>query len=94
MKDVICLEAERMLDGRGNALGPARVVIQGDRIADSGPADRVAAPEGAQVIALGARTLLPGLIDAHVHLKGWRSSNPDDVLITPHPLAALRASAE
>ena len=45
-------------------------------------------------MALGARTLLPGLIDAHVHLKGWRSSNPNDIIITPHPLAALRAAAD
>ncbi|MDP6560083.1 MAG: amidohydrolase family protein, partial [Candidatus Binatia bacterium] len=34
------------------------------------------------------------LIDAHVHLKGWRSANPNDILITPHPLAALRAAAD
>jgi imidazolonepropionase-like amidohydrolase len=94
VNDLICLEADRMIDGRGAAVEPARVVIQGERITDAGPVNRVTAPEGARRISLGARTLLPGLIDAHVHLKGWRSSNPDDVLITPHPLAALRAAAD
>jgi imidazolonepropionase-like amidohydrolase len=84
-----------MIDGRGGPpVEPARIVIQGQRITAAGPADRIKAPEGARRISLGARTLLPGLIDAHVHLKGWRSSNPDDVLITPHPLAALRAAAD
>jgi imidazolonepropionase-like amidohydrolase len=73
---------------------PARVVIEGERITAVGPVDRIRVPENARRISLGARTLLPGLIDAHVHLKGWRSSNPDDVLITPHPLAALRAAAD
>ena len=95
MNDIISIDAERMIDGRGGpAVEPARVVIQGERITAAGPADRIKAPEGARRISLGSRTLLPGLIDAHVHLKGWRSSNPDDVLITPHPLAALRAAAD
>jgi imidazolonepropionase-like amidohydrolase len=79
-----------MIDGRGGAaVEPARVVIQGERITAAGPAERIKVPEAARRISLGARTLLPGLIDAHVHLKGWRSSNPDDVLITPHPLAQV-----
>ena len=95
MDDIISIDAERMIDGRGGPpVEPARVVIQGERITAAGPADRIKAPESARRISLGARTLLPGLIDAHVHLKGWRSSNPDDVLVTPHPLAALRAAAD
>jgi imidazolonepropionase-like amidohydrolase len=95
VNDIICIDADRMIDGRGGApVEPARVVIQGERITAAGAADRIKAPEGARRISLGARTLLPGLIDAHVHLKGWRSSNPDDVLITPHALAALRAAAD
>jgi imidazolonepropionase-like amidohydrolase len=93
--DIISIDADRMIDGRGGPpVEPARVVIQGERITAAGPADRIKAPESARRISLGARTLLPGLIDAHVHLKGWRSSNPDDVLVTPHPLAALRAAAD
>ncbi len=95
VNEIISIDADRMIDGRGGPpVEPARVVIQGERITAAGPADRIKAPEGARRISLGARTLLPGLIDAHVHLKGWRSSNPDDVLITPHPLAALRAAAD
>ncbi len=95
VNDIISIDAERMIDGRGGPpVEPARVVIQGERITAAGPADRIKAPEGARRISLGARTLRPGLIDAHGHLKGWRSSNPDDVLITPHPLAALRAAAD
>lgn len=40
----------------------------GDRIAAVGPTSSVGAPVGAQVIDLPNTTLLPGLIDAHVHL--------------------------
>ena len=84
-----------MIDGRGGApVENAVVVVEGERITAAGPAAQIKVPEGAKRMALGARTLLPGLIDAHVHLKGWRSSNPNDIIITPHPLAALRAAAD
>lgn len=95
MSEIIAIEAERMIDARGGApVERAVVVVEGERITAAGPAAQIKVPEGAKRIALGARTLLPGLIDAHVHLKGWRSSNPNDILVTPHPLAALRAAAD
>jgi imidazolonepropionase-like amidohydrolase len=95
MNEIVAIEAERMIDGRGGSpVENAVVVVEGERIAAAGPSAQIKVPEGARRIALGARTLLPGMIDAHVHLKGWRSSNPNDILITPHPLAALRAAAD
>lgn len=95
MNNIVAIEAERMIDGRGGPpVEPAVVVVDGERITAAGSPAQIKVPEGAKRIALGARTLLPGLIDAHVHLKGWRSSNPNDILITPHPLAALRAAAD
>ena len=95
MDEIVALEAERLIDGRGGApVENAVVVIEGERITAAGPAAQIKIPDGAKRISAGARTLLPGLIDAHVHLKGWRSSNPNDVLITPLPLAALRAAAD
>ena len=44
------------------------VRAEGDRIAAVGPASSVAVPAGARVIELPGATLLPGMIDAHVHL--------------------------
>lgn len=44
------------------------VVVQGERIVAVGPADRTGVPAGAQVIDGRGRYLLPGLVDAHVHL--------------------------
>jgi imidazolonepropionase-like amidohydrolase len=93
--NIVAIEAERMIDARGGPpVEPAVVIVEGERITAAGSPAQIRVPEGAKRIALGARTLLPGLIDAHVHLKGWRSSNPNDILITPHPLAALRAAAD
>ncbi len=45
---------------------PGEILVQGERIAEVGTS--VKRPSGAEVIDLGDRTLLPGLIDAHIHL--------------------------
>jgi imidazolonepropionase-like amidohydrolase len=63
----IVLHAARLLDVEaGRLLKPGEVLVQGERIVEVGSSVR--RPEGAEVIDLGDRTLLPGLIDAHVHL--------------------------
>ena len=63
----IVLHAARLLDiESGKILMPGEVLVQGERIAEVGTF--VTHPAGAQTIDLGDRTLLPGLIDAHVHL--------------------------
>jgi imidazolonepropionase-like amidohydrolase len=63
----IVLHAARLLQvDTGTLLQPGEILVQGDRIA--AVATHVDRPAGAQVIDLGDTTLLPGLIDVHVHL--------------------------
>ena len=63
----IVLHAARLLDvSTGRMLAPGEVLVQGERIAEAG--STVTRASGAQIIDLGDTTLLPGLIDAHVHL--------------------------
>ena len=63
----LVLHAARLLDVEtGKLLAPGEVLVEGERIAAVGTS--VAHPPGAEVIDLGDRTLMPGLIDAHVHL--------------------------
>jgi len=65
--DVTVLHAARLLDVEsGRVLSPGEVLIKGERIVEAGTT--VKHPPGAVVIDLGDRTLLPGLIDAHIHL--------------------------
>jgi len=44
------------------------IVIQGDRIAETGPAASVKIPAGAEDIDLATGTVLPGLIEGHNHM--------------------------
>ena len=61
------LHAARLLDiESGRIVTPGEVRVEGDRIAEAG--STVSHPAGAETIDLGDTTLLPGLIDAHVHL--------------------------
>ena len=50
----------------GEIVSPGEILVTGDRITQSGKT--VMHPSGAPVIDLGDTTLMPGLIDAHVHL--------------------------
>ncbi len=63
----IVLHAARLFDVEsGKIVTPGEVLVEGDRIKAAGAS--VEHPAGAQVIDLGDTTLMPGLIDAHVHL--------------------------
>ncbi len=67
--DTIAIKASRLVDGTGAApITNAVVIINGDTITAVGSS--LAIPSGATVINLGDSTLLPGFIDAHVHLVG------------------------
>jgi imidazolonepropionase-like amidohydrolase len=90
---VVVLRAARLIDGRGgNVVSPGVIVVRGNRIESIGGA----IPADAQVIDLGDMTLLPGLIDAHVHtlLQGDITSEDYDVQLFKEslPYRALRAT--
>jgi imidazolonepropionase-like amidohydrolase len=64
----VAIRAGRLFDPRtGTLLNNQVIIVRGDRIADIGP--NVAIPAGARVIDLSAATVLPGMIDAHVHVN-------------------------
>jgi imidazolonepropionase-like amidohydrolase len=63
----ILLHAAHLLDVAGGKLvTPGEVLVQGNHIVEAGTS--VSHPAGTGVIDLGDTTLMPGLIDAHVHL--------------------------
>src|SRR5438128_1307659 len=63
---VIAVRAGRLFDASsGRMLTNQVVLITGDRISDVG--SNVTIPSGAQTIDLSRATVLPGMIDGHVH---------------------------
>ena len=66
---LLAVRAAGMVDVRAGALVPdAVLLVRGRTIEAAGSADEVRVPPGARVIELPELVLLPGLIDAHVHL--------------------------
>jgi len=65
---VIAIRAGKLFDARsGNLLNNQIVLIRGDRVADVGASVQI--PREARVIDLSSATVMPGLIDAHVHVN-------------------------
>jgi len=88
--EIIVVRAARMLDSRSGEVTPdARVVVDGDKIISIGPG---AVTPGAQVIDLGDVTLMPGLIDTHVHLTASSAAFRERVVTENAAEAALRGA--
>jgi imidazolonepropionase-like amidohydrolase len=74
-----------LIDGTGrDPVRGATVVIEDERITTAGAA--VEAPRDAEVIDAGGRTVMPGMIDAHVHLYG-RVASIQERMLTPPSLS-------
>jgi imidazolonepropionase-like amidohydrolase len=87
------LHAGRLVDGRGDAVRTAvTVTVEGERITGVASGYTAAAP-GDVVVDLKDATLMPGLIDLHVHLSGEQSpsSYADAFFLNPAD-RALRAT--
>ena len=77
--EIFAIQAGRLIvDAAKPALGPSTVIVENNRIVriESG----ATAPAGATVVDMSSKTVMPGLIDAHVHLTGdpgtpfWREA--------------------
>lgn len=64
----IAIHHTRLIDGTGTVLDRATVVVRGSQIVAAGPSRTVTIPKGATRIDGRGLTVIPGLIDCHVHL--------------------------
>jgi imidazolonepropionase-like amidohydrolase len=77
---VVAIRAGRLFDARSGTIVPSQVIlVRGDRIADVGPG--LAIPSGASVIDLSDATVMPGMIDAHVHINTGGETEAQRTLI-------------
>ncbi len=64
----LVIEGATLIDGTGRGpVADSVIVIEGARIAAAGARGTVAVPPQARIIRAEGRTVLPGLIDAHIH---------------------------
>jgi imidazolonepropionase-like amidohydrolase len=85
---VVAVRAGRLFDSRsGTLLHDQVILLRGERIVDVGPS--IAIPAGAQVIDLSGATVLPGLIDTHLHVMDGGGSGPN-MSLQYRELVALR----
>ena len=68
---MMLIRGARLIDGRGGPpVQTAAILIQGNRI--SRVSERaIDPPAGAIIIEAGGKTVIPGLIDSHVHFREW-----------------------
>src|ERR1700721_2382526 len=82
------LHAARLFDVEaGKIITPGEVLVQDDRIVEVGSS--VSHPAGAEVLDLGDATLMPGLIDAHVHLFLHPGAEDLQTVIEPVPQGTI-----
>jgi imidazolonepropionase-like amidohydrolase len=65
-------EGARLIVGDGRVIENSTLVVEGERIAQAGRAADVRVPDGAMRVNLAGKTVMPMLIDTHVHLTANR----------------------
>ena len=90
------LKAARLIDTAAEAVQEqAAILLEGNTVRQIGTAETVHAPEGASVqeIDYGDATILPGLVDSHVHLNGIGDGRAGDELVTlPDEVLTVQAA--
>ena len=71
-RNIKVIKGARLIDGNGgNAVNKPLIVIQYDRIKEVGIQGKTKIPAGAEVIDASKYTLMPGMIDLHVHIAAF-----------------------
>lgn len=68
----------------------AAVVLDGARVSWTGPEQNVVVPPKAHVVETQGKTIMPGMIDAHVHICNDTEPNPMSKLADTIPLTSIR----
>jgi imidazolonepropionase-like amidohydrolase len=89
---VLAIKAGRLIDGiGGDPIQNGVVVVEGDRIAAAGPAAQISIPANAEIVDASDRTVMPGLIDCHVHIT-VNSWSLEERLFTPRAVMYYQAA--
>ncbi len=90
----IAIHNTRLIDGNGQAIERATVIVRNGKIYAAGPSRHVSIPKGATRIDGRGLTLLPGLIDCHVHLCLGAESDVVQAIERETPTETLLKSSQ
>jgi imidazolonepropionase-like amidohydrolase len=87
----IAIKCGRLIDATGNPLlHDAVIIIENSKIVEVG--ENLRLPQGVKIIDATSKTVMPGLIDGHVHLDSDPAKNPFERYLPPDSLTNLRAA--
>jgi imidazolonepropionase-like amidohydrolase len=76
---VIIFEGARVIVGDGRVIDNATIVVNAGKIAQVGRAADVKAPAGANRVSLAGKTVMPTIVDTHVHTSQTRDALTQDL---------------
>lgn len=89
---MLAIKAGTLIDGKGgDPIQNAVLLVEDDKIIAAGPDGVVKIPDGAQIVDAADRTVMPGLIDCHVHVMR-NSASLEQRLFTPRAVSYYRAA--
>ena len=74
---MIAIKGGSLIDGAGRVAQHVTVLVEGERIAQVGPSQEVPIPPEATLIDASTQVVMPGLIDAHLHVTGDATPRED-----------------
>ena len=74
-RSVTVYEGARLIVGDGRVIEKATLIVDGAKIAEAGAAADVRVPAGAARVNLAGKTVMPMIIDTHVHLSDPRGAH-------------------
>ena len=77
--DVAVFEGARVLVGDGSVIENAVFIVDDDRIVEIGRSGELELPAGAERVDLAGRTVMPAIIDTHVHLRETHDELVEDL---------------
>jgi imidazolonepropionase-like amidohydrolase len=90
---ITAIKCGRLIDGTGTKpVENAVVIIEGTKIKAAGK--NIPTPTGAQIIDAAAKTVMPGLIDSHIHIGGGISDKPGETWSRPKELSLIKSISD
>ncbi|MFP4658245.1 MAG: amidohydrolase family protein, partial [Desulfonatronovibrionaceae bacterium] len=83
-----------LIDGTGRVLQDAAMVFDGEVISDVGRTQEINLPEGAREYDLQGKYVMPGIIDAHIHLDMHGMADTYHESLVEDKLRSIRSGLE